>query len=329
MAPRQIYIGGVFPSRDANGRALPGLLRFYMAGSGGVPKPVFTDATLATPHEMPIQSDAGGRWPPIWADEDEIYDAAWTDQVFDANVRTFTNVQPVKDALAASADISNAAADAAIAAQAASELIAQKFGDMDAAIAAAQAAQEGSEEAAELASQALALAIEARDLAMQYRDEAKEYRDQAGEIAGFDPSTYVNTGTAQSFTDAAKKQARDNIAAQPVLGIMDREKVATPAIVAGTLTLDVAAASRFEVAWNANLTNIDIVNCPASDSTSWTLVLIHGAGGPFDFDPGPEFHWAGNFDPDLATNNGDRNFIVMTTVDGAWVDCFPAGFTRA
>lgn len=113
---------GAQPSRDANGRALPAKFRFYVPGATlSTPKTVYTDDTLIVAHPFPILSDSAGRWPQMWADEAESFDVGWTDQVYDATIRVFTDVSPADDAVLASADIAEAAAAAAVIAQAGAE----------------------------------------------------------------------------------------------------------------------------------------------------------------------------------------------------------------
>jgi len=329
MAARQIIVAGAMPSRDANGRALPALFRFYMPSSGGVPATVYTDEALTVPHEFPIRSDSGGRWPQIWAEEDQLFDVGWSDQVHDANIATYSNIKPLSDALLASADIANAAADAAIAAKVTSEEIAEKFGDMDAAITAAQAAQAGAEGAEAGTEEALASAIEARDLALQYRNQAKEYRDQAQEIAGFDPSTYLNTGAAQAFNEAAKKQGRDNIEAQPVLGVVDRQKVATAEIVGGVLTLNASQASVWAVEWDQDITSL-VINgwSPGTDQQTLSLWLIAAGGAGYVF--GPTFKPLNGSLPTLSDDLGAENLLHFTTRNAGGRVCYSlSGFFPA
>lgn len=331
MAARQIIVPGAMPSRDANGRALPAKFRFYMPETS-TPAVVYTDATLTTPHEFPILSDSGGRWPQIWADDEAgAYSVGWSDQVFDATIATFSNIQTAKDALLASADIANTAADAAIEAQAVTEEIAAKFGNVDQAITAANQAKEDAEEAADAADVTLngpGGVVALRDQTKQLRDEAQEFRDQAEEIAGFDPTTYLNTAAPQAFNEGAKLQARTNIDAQPVLGIVDRQKVARPAIAAGVLTLPVDTASIFEVEWDQDITSLVTTGWDAgTDSQTITLILIADGGDEFAF--GAAYKPVGNIAPELSATVGDHNFLHFTTRNaGARVDYFSSGFTR-
>lgn len=320
------------PSRDANGRALPGLFRFYMPSSGGIPKTVYVDAGLTVPHEFPIASDGGGRWPQIWADDGQAFDVGWSDQVFDATIKTFSNVQTVKDALLASADIANAAADAAIAAEAVTVGIAAKFGDVDGAIDAANQARDDAQTAAAAAEQTLngpGGVVELRDQTQDLRDEAEQFRNEAQDIAGFDPTTYLNTGAVQAFSEPAKTQGRANIGAQPVLAVVDRQKVATASIVAGVLTLDAATASVWVVEWDAAITSLVINGWAAgTDQQTLSLWLIADGGTAYSF--GAAFKPLNNVQPTLEDTAGRENLLQFTTRNAGARVCFAlSGFFPA
>lgn len=139
-----------------------------------------------------------------------------------------------------------------------------------------------------------------------------------------------NKSSATIRSELTADNVLDGLGSSPMR--WDREKIARPAIAAGVLTLDfTGGVCRFDVTWDQNITDVQLVGLPNdTDATSWTLVLIHGAGGPFTFAPGAEFHPLNDDAPELSTSNGDRNWFVMTTADGgAWVDYFYSGFTRA
>lgn len=117
MAARQVIVPGAMPSRDANGRSLPAKFRFYEVDTAlTTPKTVYTASDLVTPHAFPLLSDSAGRWPQIWADEDDYFDVGWTDQLFDQTIATFRNVRPVDGAVLASVALAEAAAEEAKAA---------------------------------------------------------------------------------------------------------------------------------------------------------------------------------------------------------------------
>lgn len=114
MTARQIIVPGAMPSRDANGRAMPGKLRFYAPGTT-TPKTVYTASDLVTAHPFPILSDSAGRWPSIWADDAQSFDVGWSDQTFDKTIATYANVSPANDAVLASTALAQGSADAAAA----------------------------------------------------------------------------------------------------------------------------------------------------------------------------------------------------------------------
>lgn len=329
MAARQLIVPGAMPSRDANGRALPGLFRFYMPDTT-TPATVYADAGLTVPHEFPLPSDSGGRWPQIWAEEGSFFSVGWSDQVFDATIKTFSNVQTLKDALLASADIANAAADAAIAAEAVTVAINEKFGDVDEAITAAQAAQTAAETAQGQAETAEENAEAAQVAAAASAAAAAASAAEAAEIVGFDPTNVVRVDVVQAHDDAEKAQARDNIGAQPVLGIVDRQKVATASIASGVLTLDASAASVYVVSWSANITSLVITGWAAgTDIQTLSLILVGAGGTSYAFASGT-FKPLNNTAPTLSTTAGNENLLHFWTRNaGTRVGYSSSGFYPA
>lgn len=329
MAARQIIVPGAMPSRDGNGRSLAAFLRFYAPGTTlGVPKATFADEALTVPHDYPIASNGAGRWPQIWAEEDELFDVAWSDQVHDGLIDSFENIKPLSDALIASATLAQSAADDAVAARDDTQEIADKFGDVDGAITAAQAAQAAAETAQGHAETAETNAEDARDLAMLYRDEAKDYRDEAETIVGFDPSYVVRTDISQSFDAGHQAQGRANIGAQPELGVYDREKTQSLSVVSGVVTVDLAAGSVAVVNQTEAITSLVVTNVPAgTDTVSFTLILK--VNGSSSFSPGGAFKPVNNVNPTLSNTADDENYLVFTTRNAgtAWAYFFQ-GFIR-
>ncbi|MBJ7410120.1 MAG: hypothetical protein JHD15_07100 [Phenylobacterium sp.] len=114
MAARPIIVPGAMPSRDRNGRVLPAKLRFYEQGTAfSVPGVIYTDSSLTVTHEFPILSDAAGRWPAMWADEDEVFDVAWSDQGTDRPLGQWTDLSPADSATLGSVELAQAAQEAA------------------------------------------------------------------------------------------------------------------------------------------------------------------------------------------------------------------------
>lgn len=174
MTARQIIVAGAMPSRDANGRALPAKMRFYLPMTS-TPAVVYTASDLATPLAWPIISDDAGRWPQIWAEESTYFDVVWSDLATDSNIAAYSNVRPLDDALLASADEAEAAADAAVvsaaeAAASAAEAVATiaELGDFSDAVAAAEAAATAADiDAAAAAASAAAAAASAAGIDSQ------------------------------------------------------------------------------------------------------------------------------------------------------------------
>lgn len=164
MTARQIIVAGAMPSRDANGRALPAKLRFYMPQTS-TPATVYADSDLTVALAWPVISDDAGRFAQIWAEEQQYFDVTWSDLATDSLIAGYSNIRPLSDALSASADEADAAADAAQAAADAAAatlvLIAaeiEELGDFSAAAAAAQAAAVTATAAEEAASASAAAA---------------------------------------------------------------------------------------------------------------------------------------------------------------------------
>ncbi|CAN7309695.1 hypothetical protein LJR164_001639 [Phenylobacterium sp. LjRoot164] len=325
MAAGRIVIPGLMPAEDHNGNRIPGaLLYFYENGTTAL-KSVFTTAALDVQLPNPVVANDVGVFPAIWADNVEVYSIAATeaDNTPIPGVN-YDGVTSSKDATLASADLAEAAKISAEAARDQTVAINEKFGDVDEAITAAQAAQEGAEtaEAGAEASEAAALAAQMAAEAAQAA--AEQARDEAQDIAGFDVSKIVRVDTAQSFNDAEKVQARANIGAQALLALVDRQKVARPSIAAGALTLDCAAASVFEVSWDANITSLTLSNL-AAGTDAQTLSLILVAAGGATFAPGAAFKNIGDT-PIFNTTTNARNFLTLTTTSaGTRVDYAFAG----
>lgn len=125
MAARQLVVLNASPSRDANGRALPAVLKVYLPETS-TPATVYTASNLAVAHPFPIVSDSAGQWPAIWAEEDSAFDVGWFDLNTGAQLAFYTNVQVAQDALLASAEISQAGAVSAAASADAAELSAEE-----------------------------------------------------------------------------------------------------------------------------------------------------------------------------------------------------------
>ncbi|PIB90987.1 hypothetical protein [Caulobacter sp. FWC2] len=158
----------------------------------------------------------------------------------------------------------------------------------------------------------------------------------AGEAtAGTDDTKYMTPAkTAQAIGVAAITQAQVTGLSSALAGKVadgdalksDRQVIVTPAITGGVLTLDLSLGSVFNVSWNANITSINVTNCP-SGMVSWTLVLV-GAGGSSVSWNTTTFKFPGGTAPTLLSNAGAHNFMSMATLNaGSRVNVFFSGAT--
>lgn len=105
------------------------------------------------------------------------------------------------------------------------------------------------------------------------------------------------------------------------------ETVATPAIVAGVLTLDLETANIFNVAHDANITTLTISNPPASGKCgSFTLHLTQDATGGRTLTMPASVKWSSGTVATISTAASKRNKFVFDTINGgaAW-DCALVG----
>lgn len=159
MTARRVIVPGAMPSRDANGRALPAKLRFYQPNTAySTQATVYTTSALTVAHSWPLLSDSSGRFPAVWADDENTFDVAWSDQTFDRQIAAYADLSPLSDAVLASVDLADAAAEAAETAQAAAEAAqagaeatADELGDLASAISAAEASASAAADSAEAA----------------------------------------------------------------------------------------------------------------------------------------------------------------------------------
>lgn len=330
MAAGRIIIPGMMPAEDGNGNRLPGAKLWFYDNETTTLKAIYTTSALTTTHPNPVVASDVGVFDAIWADSAEEYTVVGTES--DNTPLPGVNY----DGVVASLSAVLASADLAEAAQAAAELardetvaIADEFGTLDAAITAAQLAETNAETAETNAETAETNAEAARDAALAAQAAAEAARDDAETIVGFDPTKVVVVDEASGFTAGEQLQGRQNIGAQPELGLVDREKVSRPSISAGVLTLDAAVASVFEVNFNANITSLVVSNWAAgTDSQTITLILI-GDGTARTHAFGAAYKPAGGAAFTLSTTLNHYNFLTLNTRNaGTRVDYFYAGATQ-
>jgi len=330
MAAGRLIVPGYMPAEDHNGDRYVAPLLYWYENETVTLKAVYTTAALDVAHPNPVPANDAGVWPAMWAENDELYSVAGTEA--DGTPipgLSYDDVSSSKEATLASGDLAEAAAITAQIAADAAQAVSDKFGDVDAAITAAQAAQTAAETAEEHAETAETNAEAALAGALAAQAAAELARDEAEAIADFDPTTYVNSAASQSFNDAAKLQARTNIDAQPVLAIVDRQKVGTASIASGVLTLDASAASIYVVTWSANITSLVITGWAAgTDVQTLTLILIGGDGSSYTF--GAAYKALNNTAPSLSTTTGNENVLHFWTKNAGTRICYSgSGFYPA
>jgi hypothetical protein len=95
------------------------------------------------------------------------------------------------------------------------------------------------------------------------------------------------------------------------------EVLASPAITANVLTLDLSTAQMFTVSLNANITTFTITNTPATANRSIGFTLIFTADGTArTVTWGATVKWANNDPPALTSTNGNKDILSFVSPDG-------------
>ena len=95
------------------------------------------------------------------------------------------------------------------------------------------------------------------------------------------------------------------------------EVLASPAITANVLTLDLSTAQMFTVSLNANITTFTITNTPATANRSIGFTLIFTADGTArTVTWGAAVKWANNDPPALTSANGKKDILSFVSPDG-------------
>ena len=95
------------------------------------------------------------------------------------------------------------------------------------------------------------------------------------------------------------------------------EVLASPAISANVLTLDLSTAQMFTVSLNANITTLTISNTPATANRSIGFTLIFTADGTArSVTWGAAVKWANNDPPALTSTNGKKDILSFVSPDG-------------
>lgn len=153
MAAGLLIIPQFMPARNLAGASVAAEMVFYLADTSDL-EPTYTDNTLAVAHPSPLQSDASGYFPVIWADTSKVFDVGFAKDNGEPPL-TVTGVSPGTSLTAASAQqasdaatAANVAKEAAEDAQAATEAL---YGDVEALDDAVEAAETARDQAVQAA----------------------------------------------------------------------------------------------------------------------------------------------------------------------------------
>lgn len=129
-----------------------------------------------------------------------------------------------------------------------------------------------------------------------------------------------NAGAAVSWIAGTRTISLDLPAAYflpTTLGVATamRETVATPAVAAGTLTLDLSTASVFNVSLSANVTTLTLTN-PPSSGIAFSFTVRLSITGSYAITWPSAFKWPFGVAPILTSTPGKMDVIVFETVDG-------------
>ena len=128
----------------------------------------------------------------------------------------------------------------------------------------------------------------------------------------------AGTKTISCVAPASKSVIADSngqvIMPGPIATNGQRETVSAPAIAAGALSLDLSAASVFNVALNANVTTLTFANMVAGFATSFVLQFTADGTPRTVTQPGSVVLLSGAYVP--CSTNGKRDLLTYTTLNG-------------
>lgn len=105
------------------------------------------------------------------------------------------------------------------------------------------------------------------------------------------------------------------------------ESEVSPTISTGTLTLDLANSTIFDVSLNDAITTLTLTNVPSTASRAVSFVLVFTADGTPRAVTWPNsFRWPGNTAPTITSTNGKRDvYSFMSTDNGTSWNAFISG----
>jgi hypothetical protein len=135
-------------------------------------------------------------------------------------------------------------------------------------------------------------------------------------VAGAIASTAGGFVFPDSTTQTTAFSAASNLTFSGTIGFTQiTETYAAPAISSGTLTINLANGTVFNVANNANITTFSITNAVAARAAAFTLCLTANGTG-YTQTWGAAVKWPGGVAPTLTTTAGKIDVITFVTVDG-------------
>jgi len=94
------------------------------------------------------------------------------------------------------------------------------------------------------------------------------------------------------------------------------ETVSSPAISAGTLTINLETSNIFTVALNANITTFTVSNPPANGSGGSFTIIFTDDGTQRTITWGSPVKWANGAAPTMTSTNAKRDVVSFFTSDG-------------
>lgn len=142
-------------------------------------------------------------------------------------------------------------------------------------------------------------------------------------------SVFVSNGpnAAPSWTTSIGTSTSTITLAGPVsFNRSFNEIVASPAISAGTLSLDLSTAGIFDITLNGNISTITITNPISSGRASSFIVILNYQSVIYTVTWPASFRWPGGTAPVLTNSNGKRDiFTIFTTDGGTTYNAFSSG----
>jgi hypothetical protein len=127
----------------------------------------------------------------------------------------------------------------------------------------------------------------------------------------FTANTVTANGTnLLSFAQAAFNKANGTIA---LAGYT--ETTVTPTISSNILTIDLSLGTTFNVAFNSNITTLNVTNPGAAGLTSAAIIVFNYNGTAYTINYPSSFRFPSGIAPTLTYTNGKRDILTIFTTD--------------